>query len=166
MGRVAVVSLFWLAACGIGTEGPEGVARDFWDAARSGDRARMEAVSVTGTVRINTDEGLDYEDLTLDDPLVAGDSARVPTTMTLRGDTGARMPIRFDTRLVRRDGDWKVDVNATAGAMVGAALGTSVRGLAEDMGRALGGAMRGFLEGFREAAAPASDSLVARDTAR
>lgn len=146
LGLVVVGS----AACFM-TAGPEDVAFDFWDAAREGDRERVESLALDPR-----DSRLDFEDedsriesFEIGEAEIDGDVARVDTRLT--GSNGdVELDLEFETVLVRREGEWWVDLDETGERLVVAVIGASMEGLGEAIGEGMKAAMEGLAEGMEE----------------
>lgn len=144
LGLVAVAG----AGCFMAS-GPEDVAYDFWDAAREGDRARVEELALDPR-----DARLDFEDgdariesFEIGEAEVDGDVARVETRVTGANEE-AELDLEFETVLVRRDGEWLVDLDETSRELVIAVVGASMEGLGEAISEGMKGAMEGLAEGM------------------
>lgn len=151
LGRVLLgLVIVGSSACFM-TSGPEDVAYDFWDAARDGDRERIEALVLDPRdVRLDfEDEDARIESFEIGDAEIDDDVARVETWVTGSADDVV-MDLEFETVLVRRDGEWWVDVEETGRRLVVAVVGASVEGLGEAIGEGMKGAMEGLAEGMEE----------------
>lgn len=99
---------------------PRAVAARFWDAARQGRVERAaELVSATNVAAVS-DPGTDgsgIAEVTAGAVEVAGDVARVETRV-VNDWAGTTRTIGFATWLVRELGDWRIDLDRTAGEIV------------------------------------------------
>lgn len=127
--------------------GPEDVTLAFWEAARDGDRDAVEALALDPRdVRYDfEDAGSRIESIEVGDGEVDGDVARVETWIAGTGED-VELELDFETVLVRRDGDWLVDVEATGRHLASAVVRASM----EQVGRAIGEGVKGLLEGLGE----------------
>ena len=95
------------------------------------------------------DEGSSIESVEIWDVEIDGDEAEVETRIEAVNEDRT-LDIEFETVLVKRDGEWLVDLGETAGNMVGAMLGASMEQLGEAIGEGIGEAMEGMAEGLAE----------------
>lgn len=178
---IAVLGIVVLsAAC---ADSPRDVAERFWTAAQEGDEETVRATSVEtwGDHRFNTDGETEIGEFSFGETEIEGDDARVETRLTHIGDD-ASIEVSFETVLVRREGEWLVDLNATTSRMVGSILGTTMREVARELAEGLGEAMgelseeladgllelgdavgEAFEEGVREARAEREREQVERE---
>ncbi len=147
---IALGALFF-GGCAFGADDPGDVALRFWEAARDRDRETVLALS-TNSDDINLDfedEGSSIESVEIWDVEIDGDEAEVETRIEAVNEDRT-LDIEFETVLVKRDGEWLVDLGETAGNMVGAMLGASMEQLGEAIGEGIGEAMEGMAEGLAE----------------
>jgi len=138
------------AACFMAS-GPKDVAYEFWDAVSEGDRERIETLALDPRdVRLDfEDEESRIESFEIGEADVEGDVARVDTYLTGSNDDDV-MELEFETVLVRRDGEWLVDLEETSRRLVVAVIGASMEGLGEAIGEGMKGAMEGLADGMEE----------------
>ncbi|MGH7540574.1 MAG: hypothetical protein ACRELC_06220, partial [Gemmatimonadota bacterium] len=94
----------------------------FWTAAREGDVETVRALSFeTESASLDVEPGRSaIREYTLGTTRVDGEEAFVETTV--RGTDETPVVVTFETVLVKRDGDWKVDLERTGERMMKAAL--------------------------------------------
>jgi hypothetical protein len=163
MGRHALLAVtIALWGCSAAGSSPEQVAEDFWLASKNGDAERArELVLSTSQAKIKEPETGKSQvgDYALGASQIDGDQATVETTLS--GLSGMSRDLSFNTVLAREDGVWKIDLDATTGAMTKALFGTSMEEMAQQMGNAMGEAMKGMMEGMAEGVQTMGDSLAA-----
>jgi hypothetical protein len=140
------------AAC---ADSPRVVAERFWIAAQDRDAETLRETSTGswGDHHFDVDSDTEIGEVTFGQTAVEGDEARVETTLT-HIDEDSSVEVSFETVLVRRDGEWRVDLYATTGQLVGSILGTTAReftdALAEGLGRSLEELADELADGMRE----------------
>lgn len=145
--------LLFVAACGRSQGEPADVAAEFWRAAQTGDieSARAYTVESEGT-KLSGESTAQIESFALGETTYENDNALVTTT--IEGMQGAPGVVEFSTVLVDYEGEWKVDLAATANHMMKSILGVSIDEMVEQMGQAIaegmGTAMQGIAEGLGE----------------
>lgn len=140
---------FSLQSCG--SEGPEGVAHRFWQAAQDRDHATFEALSIPSEdVNFNLDnEDSEIRSLVIGEGTIDGKTAQVETMLDMKaGETD--LEVDFVTILEKRDGEWLVDIEGTTDEVMRAVMGASMKELGAALGEGLKGAMEGVAEGFAE----------------
>lgn len=152
LARAACVAVVagGLVACS-GGEGPASVAERFWTAARDRDEATLRATSIeseSASLKLDGDAGVG--EVQVGAAEVEGDEATVETQLT--AETGERsIDLSFETVLVKRDGEWLVDLDETSSRMMKSLLGASMEELGEAMAEGMKEAMQGMAEGMTEA---------------
>jgi hypothetical protein len=137
-GRRAGLAAIGLAlACAQASGSPESAARAFWSALERGDASAAQAISTAPSAsRIEALFGSrEIESVAFVRTLASDDAAIVETALTMPGE---HPPVAFQTHLVRADGAWRVDAEATAEALRRAAFAS-----------ALGEVQEGLREGQR-----------------
>ena len=137
-------------------DGPAEVTRDFWNAARDGDQEMVEALSVNHIdgMDLDADDASEIRSISIGATEIDGDEARVETL--LEGTADDRdLEIEFKTILVRRDGEWLVEMEETTGRLAGAVIGA----LASELGEAIGDGLAEAMEGFGEELAEGMQEL-------
>lgn len=131
--------------------GPGQVAREFWEAVRDGDHDTVEALSLD-----SRDARLDLEDtdariesIEIGDARVDGDEAEVETRLS-GTDGDVTLDVEFETLLVRRGGEWYVDLDRTGSRLVAAIVGASMEHLGRAIGEGLQAALDGLADGLDE----------------
>ena len=154
----AHLSILLAAALGLAlgcAERPGSVAESFWEAVAASDVERAMSLSEGGSARRieRLAERRALTDIEVGEPVVEGDTAEVETRL-LRGGS----PLSFTTRLVRIDGDWKVDESDSSQAFRAAIVEASMAGLndvlsegAEVVGEAVEEGLDQAAEAMREA---------------
>ena len=137
---------------GCGSESDPGdVARAYWEALAAGDleAARGYASEATREHVAKTDDGASIDEVVLGEVLRGEETAIVRTSITTRRD-GQELEVPFQTHLVRDDGKWRIDADATHQELLSATLTSGLRELGEVWGegvRELGEALeRGAAE--------------------
>jgi len=136
-------------------DSPQYVAERFWTAAQQHDEETVRETSVEyrGDHRFDADDEAYIGEFSFGETEIEGDEARVETRLT-HIDDDASLEVSFETVLVRRDGEWLVDLDETTSRMVGSILGATMRELgdvlAEGMGEAMEELTEGLTEGIRE----------------
>jgi uncharacterized protein YukE len=140
------------SGCGfIWDDGPAEVTRDFWNAARDGNSEMVDALSVN-------DHGADFDlqdadseirSISIGDTEIDGDEAEVLTVIEGSNDD-VEMTIEFKTALVKRDGDWYVELEETGGRLIGAFVGEMVSHFGEEFGAAMSEMADELAEGMDE----------------
>ena len=131
------------------------MAERFWTAAQEGDEETVRATSVETWAdhRFDADGDTDIGDFSFGETEIEGDGARVETTIEHIGHDST-FEVSFETVLVKRDGEWLVDLGATTGQLVGSILGSTAAELASALADGLGEAMEqlgeGLADGMRE----------------
>ncbi len=147
---VAIV-LVGLIGAGCAGEGPDSVAERFWTAAQARDIETVEALSIesesTQLNFENTDNVIDSFEL--GESFEEDGETVVPTTLNSSSGENA-LEFDFETIMVRQDGDWKVDLDATSNRMIRAVLGASMGEIGEAIGEGMKDAMEGIAEGMAE----------------
>jgi len=151
-----------LSAC-FGPGDPAGVAERFWEAARDGDEATLRSLALEPE-HTNLDFGDDdaeIRSIEVGASEIDGERAEVETWLEA-GDEGVTLDLEFHTVLVQDDGEWYVDIDATAKHLIGAIVGASMEGLGEAIGEGVGNAMEGFgeaMEGMADEMAEGMEEL-------
>ncbi len=150
-------------ACGAAND-PRDVAEAFWSASKAGDVELAKSYIAEGgnaTIKDPDESGSSVGEYSLGESTVDGERATVETTIVSTGEQA--MEIAFQTVLVSREGDWKVDLDQTTDEMMKSVLGTTMGELAKQMGQAMGdamgGAMKGMAEGMAEGLKAATQTL-------
>ena len=90
---------------------------------------------------------------------VDGDRATVETTVAAE-----EMELAFETVLIRQEGDWKVDLDATTDEMMKSLFGTTMgeftKKMGEAMGEALGESMKAVTKGMAEGLQAMGEALT------
>ncbi len=147
MRRSIAVVLIGLVGAGCAGEGPDSDAERFWTAAQARDMETVEALSVESeSTKLNfenKDNAID--EFELGDSFEEDGETLVPTSLTSSGGDQS-LEFDFQTVMVRSDGAWKVDLEATGNRMIRAVLGASM----EEIGQAIGEGMKEAMEGIAE----------------
>jgi hypothetical protein len=146
-----------VCACGSDTDQVRQVAEAFWDASKAGDMELAQTyVSESSTFRPNqSDNDSPPGDVKLGRIEVNGDEATVETTVTgLNEETP--FDVEFETAMVLENGEWKVNMDKTAGSMMQGAFAA----MAEAMGSAMSGLAEGMAGALKEGFENMGDSLA------
>ncbi|MFV1987434.1 MAG: hypothetical protein ACC682_09130 [Gemmatimonadota bacterium] len=153
-GLIALLAAVSLAASGCWVlwedDGPAEVTRDFWSAARDGNEEMVEALSVNrpGNFTLDSDGG-EVRSISIGDTDIDGDEAEVETV--LEGiDNGNELTIEFETALVKRDGEWFVEMGETTGRLMGAVMAALGNRMGEAVSEAMGEMADGLAESMEE----------------
>ena len=147
-------------ACGAG-EGPGAVAEAFWTASKEGDIERAKTYVAEGSKATmnNSGDSQSLGDFSLGEVTVDGDRATVETDVEAE-----EMELAFQTVLVRQEGDWKVDLDATTDEMMRSLFGTTMgdftKKMGEAMGEAVGETMKAVAEGMAEGLEAVGEALT------
>ena len=151
MRHTVAVVLVGLLAAGCGGEEPVGVAERFWTAAQARDMETVEALSVesesTQLNFENTDNVIDS--FQLGESFEEDSETLVPTTLNSSSGENA-LEFDFETVMVKHEGEWKVDLDATSDRMIKAVLGASMEEIGQAIGEGMKEAMEGVAEGMAE----------------
>ena len=136
-------------ACGA-ADGPGAVAQAFWTASKEGDIDRAKTyVAEGGKATMSNPENKSLREFSLGEVTVDGARATVETTVTAE-----ETELAFETVLIRQEGDWKVDLDATTDEMMKSLFGTTMgeftKKMGEAMGEALGESMKAVTKGMAE----------------
>jgi hypothetical protein len=154
VGLLSLMAAVGLTSSGCGfiwDDGPAEVTRDFWNAARDGNSEMVDALSVN-------DHGADFDlqdadseirSISIGDTEIDGDEAEVLTVIEGSNDD-VEMTIEFKTALVKRDGDWYVELEETGGRLIGAFVGEMVSHFGEEFGAAMSEMADELAEGMDE----------------
>ena len=144
--------------------GPGDVAEAFWTASKAGDIELAKTYVAEGSKATMSDPGKSQSlrEFSLGEVTVDGDRATVETTVAAE-----EMELAFETVLIRQEGDWKVDLDATSDEMMKSLLGTTMGEFTKKIGEAIGDAMGksmkavadGMAEGFEAMGEALTDSL-------
>jgi len=156
-GVLALTTLVTLSTAGcwflLGDDGPAEVTRDFWNAARDGNTEMVQALSVNRPDDMDLDFDSDdthIRSVSVGETEIDGDEAEVETV--IEGNADDRdVTLEFRTALVKRDGEWYVEMGETTGRLVGAMMKEFAGELGEAISEGLGEAMQGLSEGLDEA---------------
>ncbi len=150
-------------ACGA-ADGPGAVAQAFWAASKEGDidRAKTYVAEGSKATMSNPEKGKSVREFSLGEVTVEGDRATVETTVAAE-----EMELAFETVLIRQEGDWKIDLDATTDEMMKSLFGTTMGELTKKMGEAMGEALgesmkavtKGMAEGLQAMGEALTDSL-------
>jgi predicted nucleic acid-binding Zn-ribbon protein len=150
-------------ACGA-ADGPGAVAQAFWTASKEGDidRAKTYVAEGSKATMSNPERSKSVREFSLGEVTVDGDRATVETTVAAE-----EMELAFETVLIRQEGDWKVDLDATTDEMMKSLFGTTMGDFTKKMGEAIGDAVgesmkavaEGMAEGLKAMGEALSDSL-------
>lgn len=147
------------------TSDPTEVARSYWAAVIGEDGTAMEKWATNQQSLISNDvlgsmqfDGSKVKEVSFGEALVDDKQARVPTVLILLAETeaiaGQLGEIRFETELVRSDGEWKVDRVSTernmAGAVFAAAVGVMGQAISQGMKEAVEGVGEAMAEGLTQ----------------
>lgn len=164
-GLLAVLALVGLATSGCWflpsfDDSPAEVTRDFWHAARDGNQEMVEALSVN---RFDTDfdvrdSDAEIRSISIGDAEIHGDEADVETVLEGTNDD-MDLTIEFETALVKRDGEWYVEMEETTGRLIGAMMGEFASYMGEAIGEAMEGMAEGIAEGLAEGMAELGEAL-------
>lgn len=137
-------------ACGA-ADGPGAVAQAFWTASKEGDidRAKTYVAEGSKATMSNPEKSQSLRKFSLGEVTVDGDRATVETTVMAE-----ETELAFETVLIRQEGDWKVDLDATTDEMMKSLFGTTMgeftKKMGEAVGEALGESMKAVAEGMAE----------------
>ncbi len=166
---ILLVGLF-LAACGGNGSDPDAVAKAYWAALQKGDEVAMNALTVSqeaptvgpfsGEMKMAGDK---VEEIRLQPAIVDKDGARVPTVVVPEPQEGQANigEVSFDTRLVRVDGEWKVDRTATDQAMIGAIFGAAMGAMGQAMSEGIQGAVKDIGKVMTESMQTVAEGMAA-----
>ncbi len=156
-GLISIMACTIVCACGSDTDQVRQVAEAFWDASKAGDMELAQTyVSESSTFRPNqSDNDSPPGDVKLGRIEVNGDEATVETTVTgLNEETP--FDVEFETAMVLENGEWKVNMDKTAGSMMQGAFAA----MAEAMGSAMSGLAEGMAGALKEGFENMGDSLA------
>ncbi|MDH3732588.1 MAG: hypothetical protein OEU54_03600 [Gemmatimonadota bacterium] len=140
-------------------DSPSEVTRDFWNAARDGNQEMVEALSVNHFDDMDLDsDDTEIRSISIGSAEIDGDEAEVETLLEGLAED-RELEIEFKTALVKRDGDWFVEMEETTGRLVGAVLGEMASELGEAISEGLAEAMEGFGEELAEGMEELSEAL-------
>jgi len=158
-GLFALLALVGFSASGCflsWDDGPAEVTRDFWDAARDGNQEMVEALSVN-----HLDHDFDIDDtdseirsISIGDTDIDGDEADVETLLEGSNDD-MDVTLEFQTALVKRDGEWYVEMDRTTGRLIGAAMAE----VGAHVGAAVSDAMEGMADEIADGISEGMDEL-------
>ncbi len=154
---ISIMTCTIVCACGSDTDQVRQVAEAFWDASKAGDVELAQTyVSEFSTFKPNqSDNDSPPGDVKLGRIEVNGDEATVATTATgLNEETP--FDVEFETALVLENGEWKVNMDKTAGSMMQGAFVA----MAEAMGSAMSGLAEGMAGALNEGLENMGDSLA------
>jgi hypothetical protein len=145
-----VMAMLGVTACSSG-EAPESVAERFWQAVEQRDQETVLALSIEaeGMSMNFDDDNTVMEGLQIGETVIDGDQASVETRMTAVTEERT-LDLEFETALVKRDGQWLVDLEETGSRMMKSVLGVSMQELGEAMAEGMKDAMEGVAEGMAE----------------
>jgi hypothetical protein len=160
------IALLLLSGCGVDNVGPDTVADAYWQAITSGDQTMVETLVIeqadpvqlsvfSGGLQV---EGKKVREIRLESAIIEDGKARVPTVIIAKPDLNLRDfdEIKFDTQLVKVDGQWKVDKLTTEKNMMTAVLGAAMNSL----GAAFSEGMQGAVESIGQAVAEGMQVMV------
>lgn len=154
--RIATLLALFLALAFGCADRPGSVADAFWNAVAASDVGRAMSLSEQGSAsrieRLAARKAL--TDIEVGEPVLEGDSAEVETRL-LRGGS----PLVFPTRLVRVDGEWKVDESASSQAFRAAIVEASMAGLNDVLSEGAGVVSEVVEEGLDQAAEAMREAL-------
>jgi len=157
-GLFALLALAGLSASGCWLswdDGPAEVTRDFWDAARDGNQEMVEALSVNRLDDFDIDDtDSEIRSISIGDTEIDGDAADVETLLEGWNDD-MDVTLEFETALVKRDGEWYVEMDRTTGRLIGAVMAE----VGAHVGEAIGEAMEGMAEEIAEGISDGMDEL-------
>jgi hypothetical protein len=161
MAGLTVTACDRIPFLGGGSDGPDDVARSFWEAARAGDMELAQTFATgSESMSLNQPEGGEtgITDVAIGTPTVDGERATVPTTLTntLAGPEPSDLAI--NTTLVQVDGDWKVDLDETMDEVMRGIMGVSMTDMGQAMGEAVVGAMQGAADSSVAQPAPEQEA--------
>jgi len=155
-----VAALLLAAGCGTG-DGPGAVAEAFWTASKEGDIELAKTYVAEGSKATmnNSGDSQSLGDFSLGEVTVDGDRATVETNVAAK-----EMELAFQTVLIRQEGDWKVDLDATTDEMMRSLFGTTMgdftKKMGEAMGEAVGETMKAVAEGMAEGLEAVGEALT------
>ena len=151
-GLICIVACTIVFACGSDTNQVRQVADAFWEASKAGDMELAQTyVSESSTFRPNqSDNDSPPGDVKLGRVEVNGNEATVETTVTGLNDE-TPFDMEFETAMVLEKGEWKVNMDKTAGSMMQGAFAA--------MAEAMGSAMSGLAEGMAGALQEGFDNI-------
>ena len=174
MNRIFILlACLTMIACGGTSSDSDVVARQYWEAVQKNDQTTIKQLSVSEEVKAEvsvfrsktTVEGDKIREIRFGETVVNKDVSLVPTTIIPEPNSqkgGAEIgEISFDTRLVKVDGEWKVDKIVTDKNMMGAAFVAAMGAMGEafsegmkeaveGIGKAVGEGMKVMVEGLAE----------------
>jgi len=156
-GLVSIMSCAVVCACGSDTDQVRQVAEAFWEASKAGDMELAQTyVSESSTFKPNqSDNDSPPGDVRLGRIELDGDEATVETTVSgLNEETP--FDVEFETAMVRENGQWKVNMDKTAGSMMQGAFAA----MAQAMGSAMSGLAEGMAGALQEGFENMGDSLA------
>jgi len=156
-GLISIMTCAIVYACGGDTDQVRQVAEAFWDASKAGDMELAQTyVSESSTFRPNqSDNDSPPGDVKLGRVEVNGDEATVETIVTgLNEETP--FDVEFETAMVLENGEWKVNMDKTAGSMMQGAFAA----MAQAMGSAMSGLAEGMAGALKEGFESMGDSLA------
>jgi len=146
--RCLAAALLTIIVAACASSDPAAVAEAFWQAGRDGDIERARSfVSASSSAKMNDGTSSTLEDVWIGESTVDGDGATVETRVMAATGEQSRQ-IDFNTIMVREDGAWKVDLDATSQEMMKEILGVTMSEFGEQVGDAMKGAMEGMAEGM------------------
>jgi hypothetical protein len=145
-------------ACGAGDD-PGAVAEAFWTASKAGDIELAKTYVAEGSkATMNNSGDSQLGDFSLGEVTVDGDRATVETDVA-----SEEMELAFQTVLIRQEGDWKVDLDATTDEMMRSLFGTTMgdftKKMGEAMGEAVGESMKAMADGMAEGLQAVGEAL-------
>ena len=153
--RVASFSVLVAVSCG-SSDSPQEVARNFWEAMRSGDREQA-ATLVTDESRRLFDDGQlpdEMEKILLGEALRNESAAVVRTSMLTRTDD-IELNVVFHTHLLLERDEWRVDLVATQQELSRATFSAGMK----FMGQAIGEGIEEFGQALERGAAEVRDAI-------
>ena len=172
VGLFALLALAGLSASGCflsWDDGPAEVTRDFWDAARDGNQEMVDALSVNHLDDFDVnDSDSEIRSISIGDTDIDGNEADVETLLEgLNDDTD--VTLEFETALVKRDGEWYVEMGRTTGRLIGAVMaevgahvGQAIGDAVDDMADEIADGVREGMDELGEALQEAADDMKDR----
>lgn len=157
LAGLLLVGALAVAGCG-GSSGPSpgDVTAEFWDAIRARDidsaLEHTHAPSRLPLERIR--DGRPIDEVLLGESLVGEHAAVVRTSLATKVNERL-IHTTFDTHLVRSDGGWRVDAEATERELATALFATSM----QQIGEAVGQGVEQFSEALEQGAAEVSRAI-------
>jgi hypothetical protein len=153
--RVASFSVLVAVSCG-SSDSPQEVARNFWEAMRSGDREQAATLVTDESLRLFDDGQLpdEMEKILLGEALRNESAAVVRTSMLTRTDD-IELNVVFHTHLLLERDEWRVDLVATQQELSGATFSAGMK----FMGQAIGEGIEEFGQALERGAAEVRDAI-------